>query len=310
MTRESMTRILCPLAVMLLLVGPPVEAQTPSTERSASAVTERFSKTVHLDENGTLDVTNVTGNIVVGTRAGRDVTIDAVKRVERPNPNVARALLAMIDVQVSEQGNRVEVRTIVPRPRNFPGAVDYTITVPADARVSVRTTSGTIRTTNVVVDTLKVVSGDIEVTDGSADFFSASSVSGSIAVRRLNVGAMQLNTVSGSVTLDTVRAERVVARAISGDIHYSGELAAGGRYELVSHAGNIEVLLPAATGFQLQANTFSGSVRSDFAVARRGRANAEELPTASPRALRGAFGDASAMLVVRAFSGNISVSKR
>ena len=44
----------------------------------------------------------------------------------------------LIDVQVSEQGNRVEVRTIVPRPRNFPGAVDYTITVPADAKPGIQ----------------------------------------------------------------------------------------------------------------------------------------------------------------------------
>jgi len=305
-----MTRPFCLLGVVLVLLAHPAAAQDPSTAPGAGGVTERFSRTVHLDENGTFDLTNIIGNVVVGTSPGRDVTIDAVKRVERPNPNAARMLLRMIDVQVTELANRVEVRTVVPRPRNFPGSVDYTITVPADVRVSVRTTSGAIRTTNAVVDTLKVVSGDIEVTDGSADFFTASSVSGTIAVRRLKVQAMQLNTVSGSVNLDTVRAERVMARAIGGDIHYVGELASGGRYELVSHAGNIGVLLPATTGFQLQANTFSGSVRSDFAVSRRGRENGEAAPAAAPRALRGAFGDGSAMLVLRAFSGNITVGRR
>jgi len=306
-----MIRLFSWLALALVLAHP-AAAQEPSTAPGTGAVTERFSMTVHLDENGTFDLTNIIGNVVVGTRPGRDVTIEAIKRVERPNPNAARILLRMIDVQVTELGNRVEVRTVVPRPRNFPGSVDYTITVPADVRVSVRTTSGAIRTSNAVVDTLKVVSGDIEVTDGSADFFTASSVSGTIAVRRLKVQAMQLNTVSGSVTLDTVRAERVVARAIGGDIHYVGELAPGGRYEFVSHAGNIGVLLPTTTGFQLQANTFSGSVRSDFAVSRRGRENAEGAPAAAaaPRALRGAFGDGSAMLILRAFSGNISVSRR
>ena len=307
-----MIRLFSLLTVALVLLARPAAAQDPSTAPGAATLSERFSKTVRLDENGTFDLTNIIGNVVVGTHPSRDVTIDAIKRVERPNPNAARMLLRMIDVQVTELGNRVEVRTVVPRPRNFPGSVDYTITVPADVRVSVRTTSGAIRTTNAVVDTLKVVSGDIEVTDGSADFFAASSVSGTIAVRRLKVQAMQLNTVSGNVTLDSVRAERVMARAIGGDIHYVGELAPGGRYEFVSHAGNIGVLLPATTGFQLQANTFSGSVRSDFAVSRRGRENAEGTPAtpAAARVLRGAFGDGNAMLVLRAFSGNITVGRR
>ena len=40
-------------------------------------VTERFAKTAHLDQNGTFDLTNVTGDIVITGTTGRDVTIDA-----------------------------------------------------------------------------------------------------------------------------------------------------------------------------------------------------------------------------------------
>ncbi|HEU5254977.1 MAG TPA: hypothetical protein VFU28_03240, partial [Vicinamibacterales bacterium] len=105
-------------------------------------VSERFSKTVHLDQNGTFDLTNVTGDVVITGTTGRDVSIDAVKRVQRPNPRAARALLAMIDIQVTEQANRVEVRTLVPRPRNFPGSVDFTVMVPEDASVLVKTITG------------------------------------------------------------------------------------------------------------------------------------------------------------------------
>src|SRR6185503_14351118 len=112
-------------------------------------ITERFSKTAHLDQNGTFDLTNVTGDIVITGTTGRDVTIEAVKRVQRPNPRAARLLLAMIDIQVTEQANRLEVRTIVPRPRNFPGSVDFTVTVPEDASVIVKTITGSIRASNV-----------------------------------------------------------------------------------------------------------------------------------------------------------------
>src|SRR4029077_17033499 len=106
-------------------------------------------KTAHLDENGTFDLTNISGNIVITGSSGRDVTIEAVKRVQRPNPNAARALLRMIDIQVAEQANRVEVRTVFPRPRNFPGSVDFTISVPEDASVTIRTITGNVRATNI-----------------------------------------------------------------------------------------------------------------------------------------------------------------
>src|SRR5215217_3461748 len=98
-----------------LLLGTAVLPAAAQTE-----VSERFSKTAHLDQNGTVDLTNVIGDIVITGGTGREVSIEAVKRVQRPNPRVARALLRMIDIEVTEQGNRVEVRTVVPRPRNFP----------------------------------------------------------------------------------------------------------------------------------------------------------------------------------------------
>src|SRR5215510_12361171 len=112
-------------------------------------VSERFSKTVHLDENGTLDLTNITGSIVVTGGSGREVSMEAVKQVQRPRPNAARALLQMSDIQVVEQANRVEVRTVYPRPRNFPGSVDYTISVPEDANVSIKTVTGSVRASNI-----------------------------------------------------------------------------------------------------------------------------------------------------------------
>src|SRR5712691_2007223 len=127
----------------------PAAAQNPSTALGANEVTERFSRTAHLDANGAFDLTNIAGNIVITAGNSRDVTIEAIKRVQRPNPNAARTLLQMIDIQVVEEANRVEIRTVYPRPRNFPGSVDFTISVPDDANVTLRTFSGNVRATNI-----------------------------------------------------------------------------------------------------------------------------------------------------------------
>ena len=68
-------------------------------------------------------------------------------------------------------------------------------------------------------------------------------------------------------------------------------------------------MLAGNTGFEVQANSFSGNVRSDFAVDRRAGAG-EGRGAVNPRTIRGAVGDGSAMLVLRAFSGNISITRR
>ena len=58
-------------------------------------------------------------------------------------------------------------------------------------------------------------------------------------------------------------------RAVNGNIDYTGDLARNGRYQFISHSGDIRLVLSGATGFELQANSFSGTVRSDFAIKRR-----------------------------------------
>lgn len=312
------------IVVLAVVFAVPAAAQTDATER--------FSRTVHLDENGTFDLTNITGNIVVTGGSGRDVVIEAMKHVQRPRVNAARALLQMIDIQVIEQANRVEVRTVYPRPRNFPGSVDFTVSVPEDANVTIKAVTGNVRATNVKgelradvvignvvasgarkLEALKCVTGDVEIVDAVAeDPVTASTVSGNITVRGLRARAIQLSSVSGNIRVDDSQIDRLGARAVQGNLEYTGELARNGRYEFVSHSGDIQLMLSGSTGFELQANSFSGTVRSDFTVNRRAAAGAEGRPggAQAPRAIRGAFGDASAMLALRAFSGNIAITRR
>ncbi len=319
-----MTRIPRLLAI-LCLAGAPAIPAAAQTE-----VTEQFSRTVHLDQNGTFDLTNIAGNIVLTAGSGRDVTIDAIKRVRRPNPNGARALLRMIDIQVIERANRVEVRTAYPRPRNFPGSVDFTVSVPEDANVTIKTMSGDVRATNVKgelraetisgnviasaarkLEALKCVSGDIEILDGVAeDLVIAQTVSGSITVRGLKARAIELGSVSGHIRVEDAQSDRMMVKVVSGNVDYAGDLARNGRYQFTSHQGDIRLVLSGSTGFELLANTFSGTVRSDFAINRRAPGAEGQGPAQSPRAIRGAFGDASAMLALRTFSGNISVARR
>ena len=74
-------------------------------------VTENFSRTARLERNGTFDLQNIAGRIVVTGGGGNDVRIDAVKRVRGRDDDDARRLLQEIQIDVREQSNRIEVRT-------------------------------------------------------------------------------------------------------------------------------------------------------------------------------------------------------
>ena len=53
---------------------------------------------------------------------------------------------------------------------------------------------------------------------------------------------------------------------------FGGALARGGRYELTSHSGTVTATLAGNAGFEVEATSFSGSIRSDLPVGSSGDA--------------------------------------
>ena len=111
--------------------------------------------------------------------------------------------------------------------------------------------------------------------------------------------------------------ERIDGRSVSGNIEYTGSLARNGRYELNSHSGNIRLTLPESPGFSLTANTFSGTIRSDLPMTiggdgdrnARGRGRGRGF-NVGRRSIQPAYGDGSAGLTIRTFSGDIVISRQ
>jgi DUF4097 and DUF4098 domain-containing protein YvlB len=246
-----------------------------------------------------------------------------------------------VQIEVRELSNRVEVRTEYPRDRGGRNgrrdafvSVDFTVAVPQNASVTLKSVSGDVRVTNIrgelraeavsgdVVATdvprvtlLKSVSGDIQLTNGSSETsLTGGTVSGNVIVRRLKARAVDFGSVSGNVRLEDVEAESATLRSVSGSIDYGGELARTGRYEFTSHSGDVQLMLSGNTGFDVEATTFSGDLRSDYpltlggtTVDTRGRGRGRG---PGNRGIRGSFGDASARLTLRSFSGDIVITRR
>jgi DUF4097 and DUF4098 domain-containing protein YvlB len=345
-----MRRTLSFLAVGVALGAVPVVAQGPDvrivireavktvsprayqgrTRNNGPEQTEAFSRKVKVGRDGRVSISNVAGDIKITGGSGDDVTIDAVKRTRSD-----RGELAAVQIIVDDRPGRVEVRTEYPnvwsyRNRNIDVSVDYTVLVPATATVDVKSISGnvtvtgvqgvvraesisgTVRTSATPKLTAKTVSGDLELVSAPADAdLTASTISGNIRAKGLTVRTLDLGSVSGDLTITDISCDRLGVKSVSGSVEFVGTLAKGGRYEINSHSGSIRLALAGNTGFELNANSFSGSIRSDFPVTLGGSSDRNDRRRYGPgRATHAVYGDGSATLNIRTFSGDIVIAKR
>ena len=297
---------------------------------------EKVSQTIKVGEGATLDLSHLSGDVRVTGGSGSEIRIDATKRVRHRSEAEAKRLLAALRVDINDFNGRVEVRSLYPRRSSGRGdnmsiSIDYVIAVPAGATVALKSISGNLTVSNVRGEVrAEAISGDVNITNtpnvsmaktvsgnvvardiGTQTALVLGTVSGNVVGTGLKVRTLEAGTVSGDVRLAGSQIERLEAKAVSGNIEFDAPLVKGGRYEFVSHSGDVRVVLSGNTGFELDADTFSGSVRSDIPITLRsvGQTRSGERRS-SPRAIRGTYGDASAILSVRLHSGSVVITKK
>jgi DUF4097 and DUF4098 domain-containing protein YvlB len=291
--------------------------------------TERFSRKVKIGRDGRVSVENIAGDIAVTGGSGDDVSIEAVKRTRRD-----RRELDAVRIIVDDRAGRVDVRTEHDRfGRNSDGvSVDYTVTVPSGVALDVKSVSGSVKVSNVQgavraesvsgsvttertprLELAKSVSGDVTLTEAGTDAdLTAGSVRGSVRATGLKVRSIDAGSVSGDVVLNDVTCDRLGIKSVSGNLEFSGTLARNGRYDLNTHSGTARLTLSGSTGFQLTANSFSGTIRSELPLTIGGDRDRDSGSRRGPgnRSIRATFGDGSAALTIRTFSGDIVITKR
>lgn len=305
--------------------------------RQGPETVDRISQTFTVGAESSLDLTGVSGDVRVTGGPGTEVRVDATKRVRHRDSEEAKRLLRDLRVEMTNINGRVEVRTVYPRrqggyDRGISASVDYVVTVPAGTAVAVRTISGNVVVASVKGEVrieaisgdvsvtgatnlalAKTVSGDVTVRDISgATTLTLATVSGSVIATGLKARSVECGSVSGDVHISGVQAERVDAKSVSGNIEFDGTLSRGGRYEFTSHSGDVRLVLPSGSGFELDANTFGGSIRSDLPVTLRaeGGGGQDRRHNSSSRTIRGSYGDGGAVLSVRSFSGSVIIVKK
>ena len=303
-----------------------------------AAQTERLTHTFKIGGNGELLVTNLAGDITV-TRGGRnEVQVEAIKTARARTEALAREALPDVRVDFTERAGRAEVKSVYPARQVSRGSqrsgvdvsVAYNITAPEGTRISVKSMSGSISVTGIkgelsassmsgnvaIFDALRVasatsMSGNVEVGALRAETaVELSSTSGNVIVRQSRMPRLELTSISGNVVVEDVQVERVRAQSVSGNLQFTSPLARGGRYNLSSLSGDVRVAITGGSGFELDANTTTGSVHSELELKERAAGPSASSRGGRMRRLRGIHGDGSALLDITSFSGSVAITKK
>jgi hypothetical protein len=299
----------------------------------AEAQTEEIVRTIPMDAGGQFELSNISGDIMVTGVDGTDLTIRATKRLgDRGTAGSDDEALSLVDVKITQRGSLVAVETTYERSgRNGPSvSVDYEVTVPRETAVSVESVSGGVTIEGIDGETrLEVVSGAVELTSvsrlveaeavsgavrltdvASDEELSVQTVAGSLSIDGGRAPRLEVSSVQGAISLSRVAARRVEVDTVAGAVSFEGALAADGRYEFKSHAGHIGLTVPAGTGFELEAESFSGNFDSDLPIMVVGGTQQATTFERGVRALEGAVGNGGAHLEITTFSGNITIESR
>ena len=135
------------------------------------------------------------------------------------------------------------------------------VEVPRDARVDVRTASGSVLALDLGRGVhVRTASGDVELAMAGGEVV-VNAVSGAIRVRASSSVSLELASVSGRIDAVAASATRVTARSMSGALRLMAALRGPGPFSLETVSGGITLGTDAPV--RLMASTISGEIRSD-----------------------------------------------
>jgi DUF4097 and DUF4098 domain-containing protein YvlB len=188
--------------------------------------------------------------------------------------------------------------------------------VPRDSRVQVNASAATVRIAGVAGAHVRSKSGAVTI-DSIPGRVEAHAQLGGLTIRHLD-GEVLANTTAGDVHATGVRGTLVITTnagfvqvadtespvvSIStgaGNIEMMGPLRAGGRYDLRTDRGNIDL----RPGHSFDATVTAGSIRGEWRSARRPEQGAPPRP-GGRSVMR--FGNGAASLRITSLGGNINV---
>ena len=202
---------------------------------SGEEVKEEFHQTYPLSANGRVSLDNLNGNVKITAWDRSEVQVDAVKRANN------RERLADATIEVNASADAVRIRTRYQHTNQTftddekgryhnPASVDYTVTVPRQARL----------------ESIELVNGSLDINGVEGDV-KASSINGRLIAAGL-AGEARLTTVNGQLEATFSRLDE--SKPIS----------------LTSVNGNVTLVIPSNANAIVRADTVHGNISNDFGL--------------------------------------------
>jgi DUF4097 and DUF4098 domain-containing protein YvlB len=246
-----------------------------------------------------ISVNDPYGAISVKPSVGNNVIVNALLYSDK------------VEVDNTQTGSHLDVQShLLAGATPETGRVDYDVFVPADATVTLHSSTGPLYAEKLHGDmTLEGSAAAVDIRDVSDAHVHVKTLNGAVTLTNVQDGHIEVDSLSGPVTLDAVTGPLVQVISTSGKIVYTGDFGSSGEYRLTSHSGDIDAIVPENTSADVSARSVKGEVRDDIPL--QPKAHTWFTPTQG-RAFMGTMGHAavSSTVVLRSFSGKIHLRKR
>ena len=238
---------------------------------AADAAADEQTRRIDAASDGNVSISNVAGSIEVAgwSRNEVEVVADLGRNVE--------------ELIVERDDDDVVIKVQVPRRSSRNISSDLAIRVPENSSIDVsgvsadidiadvfgeqrlHAVSGDVETEVYEADVqAESVSGDIEIDGDEEDTVARlSSVSGDIEVLGLS-GTIEATSVSGDLAIADGSFERVQANTVNGDLVFRARLEDGGKMDLETINGGVDVHFEGGISARFDIETFNGGIRNCF----------------------------------------------
>jgi DUF4097 and DUF4098 domain-containing protein YvlB len=245
----------------------------------------------------TVSIINQYGPVSIKPSTGNFVVVSATTYSDK------------VEVDQSQSGNRVDIQShLLPGATAENSRVDYEVTVPADASVTLESMTGPLRAEKLHGDVeAEGANASIEIREISNSHVHVKTMNGAVTLTDIHDGHVEIDSVSGDVTLKSVTGPLVRVSSTSGRIVYDGDFGYAGEYRFNSHSGNIDATIPQDASVDVKAQSVRGQVQDDVPLQPKSHTS---FLVKQGSSFAGTINKAASSVWLRTFSGKIHLKKR
>ncbi len=245
----------------------------------------------------TVSIINQYGAVSIKPSTGNFVVVSATTYSDK------------VEVDHTQSGNRVDVQShLLPGATAENSRVDYEVTVPADASVTLESMTGPLHAERLHGDVeAEGANASVEVREISNSHVHVKTMNGPITLTDIHDGHVEIDSVSGDVTLKSVTGPLVRVSSTSGKIVYDGDFGYAGEYRFNSHSGNIDATIPQDASVDVKAQSVRGQVQDDVPLQPKTHTS---FLVKQGSSFAGTINKAASSVWLRTFSGKIHLKKR